>query len=525
MNVNDLQYLLSHPEAIRSTDKSILDQLTKDHPYFATLYFLQAKRSQLLGESEFEKRLNVAAAYAVDRIKLFELMHAPLEPFIPVTVPLEEPEAVKAPGQQSMTESADLDNLLQSIHEKKKLILSKDDLSAGEGVEATGIQDQEILQELRGAGSEISPPWLDLSAAEPVDSGIDDLELSMLKEMEQQIHEEVSHYRNEEFIATNEAAGDGEFVPLEELLNEERDEPFIIEQDPEIDSISVIEEEFILRDLDQDLKLFELDIAVQAENPIQLLPENPDALEIQSESELEALKSVESELARQEALHRTASLYQVNDAEDHTSEISPEKISGKDSGTAKAEESSIPDHSDREALPLNVLSSDQSVEVESESTWIIHEHVPFPGAFLPGKSYSFLNWLQFFKPESTAKPEKTAEARMDPDAAPLEHSNVKANEVEILGNELSDESERIDQLVASLRHSHTEKPEVLLSPADLAQRSVEMDDSLVSETLATIYASQGLIDKAIRMYARLSLKFPEKSLYFAAQIKELKSKK
>ena len=52
-----------------------------------------------------------------------------------------------------------------------------------------------------------------------------------------------------------------------------------------------------------------------------------------------------------------------------------------------------------------------------------------------------------------------------------------------------------------------------------------MDDELVTETLANIYEEQGKTDKAIRTYARLSLKFPEKSLFFAARIKALKSKK
>ena len=41
---------------------------------------------------------------------------------------------------------------------------------------------------------------------------------------------------------------------------------------------------------------------------------------------------------------------------------------------------------------------------------------------------------------------------------------------------------------------------------------------------ARIYEEQGLFNKAIRVYAKLSLKFPQKSVYFASLIKDLKSK-
>ena len=59
---------------------------------------------------------------------------------------------------------------------------------------------------------------------------------------------------------------------------------------------------------------------------------------------------------------------------------------------------------------------------------------------------------------------------------------------------------------------------------DMARRSLEEKEDLVSETLAELLARQGHSQRAIAMYEKLGLIFPEKSPFFALKIEKLKRK-
>jgi hypothetical protein len=59
------------------------------------------------------------------------------------------------------------------------------------------------------------------------------------------------------------------------------------------------------------------------------------------------------------------------------------------------------------------------------------------------------------------------------------------------------------------------------SAVEMARKSTEERDDIVSETLASVYAQQGDIARATRIYQKLCLLYPEKSSYFAALIKNL----
>jgi hypothetical protein len=67
-----------------------------------------------------------------------------------------------------------------------------------------------------------------------------------------------------------------------------------------------------------------------------------------------------------------------------------------------------------------------------------------------------------------------------------------------------------------------EEPKFFI-PEQKAKESLLENEHLITETLARIYALQGNVNKAVRAYEILSLKFPQKSAYFATLIQKLKN--
>jgi len=89
------------------------------------------------------------------------------------------------------------------------------------------------------------------------------------------------------------------------------------------------------------------------------------------------------------------------------------------------------------------------------------------------------------------------------------------------GSRLS-QMELIDKFIEASPRIEPRREKTDLPVEDLAQPFTEERGSFVTETLARIYVNQGYYSKAIDIYEKLCLKFPEKSSYFASQIEKIK---
>lgn len=87
----------------------------------------------------------------------------------------------------------------------------------------------------------------------------------------------------------------------------------------------------------------------------------------------------------------------------------------------------------------------------------------------------------------------------------------------------SDSKEQADEKIESEQpDAQVQEDSGGISAQELAERSVQLREVVASETFARLLARQGYIEKAVTMYEKLRLLFPEKSDYFAAEIKKLK---
>ena len=92
-------------------------------------------------------------------------------------------------------------------------------------------------------------------------------------------------------------------------------------------------------------------------------------------------------------------------------------------------------------------------------------------------------------------------------------------------------AEQVERGATALIDAFLAKGDVRIGPVrdslptteEWAKQGLVEDSSLVTETMAKLYAQQGQIGRARKAYKLLALKYPEKSVYFAAQLKKLRN--
>lgn len=83
-------------------------------------------------------------------------------------------------------------------------------------------------------------------------------------------------------------------------------------------------------------------------------------------------------------------------------------------------------------------------------------------------------------------------------------------------------SDLIDKFIRDEPRIEAPQKAEFFDAGDFAKHGLVDRGEIVSETLAKVHLKQGRTDDAIKIYEQLSLLYPEKSSFFAAQIKKIK---
>ncbi|NCO64695.1 MAG: hypothetical protein GW839_09975 [Flavobacteriales bacterium] len=147
----------------------------------------------------------------------------------------------------------------------------------------------------------------------------------------------------------------------------------------------------------------------------------------------------------------------------------------------------------------NVTSETKTQEVSAEDIL----HLGKPLEFNKRETHSFHEWLKLASLKTIKRDDKEAE----------NNSTIKNTSQ----TERHEKFKLIDEFIAKNPKINPSKPN--LSTQNLAKVHLIQPEELMTETLARIYVEQKNYKKAIQSYKILSLKYPEKSSFFAIQIK------
>ena len=159
-----------------------------------------------------------------------------------------------------------------------------------------------------------------------------------------------------------------------------------------------------------------------------------------------------------------------------------------------------------ESESIEKLTKDHITEDVSASDIL---KLGMPLEFDKGETHSFKEWLKL----TTFNPIERDENNQQESVKPITSSSLRKTKKFELIEKFISKNPKLNPITATS------------SKVNLAEAQMIQPEALMTETLARIYVEQKNYKKAIQSYKILSLKYPEKSSFFATQIKAVKELK
>ncbi len=477
MTRDQFTIFLRNPETIAGYSTEELQQLVNDFPYCQPLRTLQLKQLKVNDSIQYSQRLKETAAYSPDRVKLYQLMNSKnnskdvgISAFPELVenafIDEETVEQIQSPD----TETKQTEFVEPAFSAEYKTQIINDNISVSSAIEEKN--DNQDEQE-----DQVSPQ---------------EIIVNRLKELNLWEEKQSDPTTPEQLQST-------ELSTEEKILEDQIDDISLIEEAPVQEAPTVINTE-------------QNDHNILVSGYLESITQSNEIISPHSSSNnTEKNKPDTPVLSFSDWLKR----------KDFSLEAEPNENLAEGSKSSSDQQhpviAKILYIKDEIADSINEIPTNEVKEIQPSSTE--DSNTPELSNSIPGQPARTLRTNQELGLKEVIRPIKKGRAAERKNKIKPEE---KAHESK-LNNNPEHQSRIIDRFI-------DEEPRItpvratIYNPVNMARKSTIQPDDVVTETLAMIYAQQGNYEKAISFYEKLSLKFPEKSVYFASLIQELKNK-
>ncbi|HEX7365781.1 MAG TPA: hypothetical protein VF273_01730 [Pelobium sp.] len=527
--------LHAHPQGVNSNDLKLINDWVVKYPYCQTLHILAT--TVYKQDATNQDYLTKAATFAANREVLFQFINH-IEDFETQQVILDEAinegfvveEIIEPKNDMGQAFGADLN--YYKIDEESKGLKETEE-------EPRALSPENVEQERPGEKQiQIEEPILD-SVEEQVDvaTAEEEQEVKEIQTEEEVAHAQENDEENEAEENFVEEVSKEEEIQIEEpILDNVKTESAVATAEEE-EEIQTEEEVAHLQGINEENEVGEnFEEEVSKEEEVQI--EEPILYNVEEQVDVTTAEEEEEIQTEEEVAHA-----QENDEEN---EVEESLVAQEKSETKSDEKDELvfesPIASDFFAFakveqpnPSQQAAANTKDKSKEEISQYNDERMP----------YTFLWWLNKTRKEHAhnlqpyvkSAPSSGKVARATTDQS-LNHQ-IAENIFHLTGAEeiaktaapnktvpfdfRSKEFQIIEKFIKEepqIKHPAPNK----IDSENKAKKSSEDANQVVSETLAKIYVDQMLYHKALDVYKKLSLKYPEKSTYFASQIKYLELK-
>ncbi len=486
---------LFHPTAIAQLQRQQLEALVQTYPACSIFWLLLAKSVQNADVEMAEKAIQSAAVYAANREILFRLIHQPeliIKPKVEKIYPFVSTVLVDADASFINPKPAAIENeeavFVEDIPAEEITDASFIDPKPAEIEDEEAVFVEDVPAEKITDTSFIDPNLEETIAAEN-DFRVEDVAQTFVNEAD----DEIVFSSEKTILASEEIINHPKNFASQEIDEEVYDEIMAIEDF----NFSAVKE---------------VSAKTDQPKPEITAPEKTSLQPVQDEAEKAMLSNIAS-----------IDYFTFNNrfGQNQTLKSTIEPVE------------TIDNQVDKNGLKKGFVKPEPAAEEEKQETVSKYHDEKMP--------YTFMWWLDKTRKEyaGTYQPyiknvQKPSDLSVGPELhqqyiesifhaeAPLKvPENVLPKAVEPVVKHK--ENQLIERFIIEEPHIHPPSMD-RLDTENKAKKSSEDADILVTETLAKIYHDQMLYHKALDTYKKLILKFPEKSVYFAARITEIEKK-